>query len=174
MHPLGHFLRGADPAHLRAVPVMSRIEQGAPAAMTSSWCVRLLPALMAQAGRRRCYESLHVHRGRTPPADKVSGEWTSANRSMNRTRRDWFAPATDPTSATSTVCWLEVANGEPHEHQADRAKVKGDPRGFEGGLREPPGARGVQRGTRPGGPLWSRRRRSRQLDGLKSGHRRHR
>ena len=32
----------------------------------------------------------------------TSGERTSANLSMNRTPRAWFAPATDPTTATST------------------------------------------------------------------------
>ena len=98
----------------------------------------------------------------------------SANLSMNRTPRDWFAPVTDPTSATSTVSSLEAANGSPPDITAEAGEHTGGPRGFEGGMREPPRARGFQRGTRPGGPLWSRRRRSPQLDGLKSGQRRHR
>ena len=108
---------------------------------------------------------MHAHDLRSP---------VSANLSMNRTPRAWFAPVKDPTSSTSTVSWLEITSGSG---PCSTKKQKPATATFVvsmGATLAPPRARGVQRGTRPGGPLWSRRRRSPQLDGLKSGQRRHR
>jgi len=108
---------------------------------------------------------VHAHDLRSP---------VSANLSMNRTPRAWFAPVKDPTSSTSTVSWLEITSGSG---PCSTKKQKPATATFVvsmGATLAPPRARGVQRGTRPGGPLWSRRRRSPQLDGLKSGQRRHR
>jgi len=98
----------------------------------------------------------------------------SANLSMNRTLRVWFAPVKDPTSAISTASWLEITSGSgpcstKREEPATATFVVS-----MGGMPASPRARGVQRGTRPGGPLWSRRRRSSQLSGLESGPRRRR
>ena len=84
-------------------------------------------------------------------------------------RGDPSAFKTDPTSSTSTVSWLEITSGSGPCSTSRQQSTTATFVVSTGGMHDPPRARGFQRGPGSGGPLWSRRRRSLRLDGLKSG-----
>ena len=77
----------------------------------------------------------------------------SANLSMNRTPRAWFAPATDPTSATSTTCWLEITSGSgPCSTKKTKMRDR-DLRGFDGWDARTTKGAGFPKGPPPCGPF---------------------
>jgi len=81
---------------------------------------------------------------------KLLDERASANRSMNRTRRAWFAPATDPTSTASTPPLARNRERERPVLRTETATPDRDLRGFGGALRGPPKSPGFPKGHR----LW--------------------
>jgi len=114
--------------------------------------------IFAAAGRARLSSCSHA-------SPRARSHKTSLRPSVRASR--------DPTSSTSTVSWLEITSGSG-PCAAHNANDRPRPSWFRRvGCPDHHRARGSPGGARPGAPHGSRRRRSPQLDGLKSGRRRH-
>ena len=148
-----------------------------------------MPAVSRVRPRPPCNDASHIFRPRSSRAgNDVTSRYmfAAAGRVAVPKLFGLEHPRTVIQNEPAPIGAREERSDVVHQHPARSSKSrtgrhtnnkaggpdKGGPRDFEGAAPAPPRARGVQRGTRPGGPLWSRRRRSPQLNGLKSGHRR--